>query len=438
MLCRRRSRAFKPRPSGRISEHDQSKDERTSTLSDTTDSPLLAQLRQGSSDEELRAVVGAIRSGYPEDPKMAADLARILAASGRTLTPHSDFVADVASTGGPGSLSTLVSPLFLRVAGAVVPKLGVPGRPAGGIDCLAQIPDYRVTLSVRDVLKILESGGYAHFLATGDLAPLDGRMFRVRQSMNAQAVPTLVTASILSKKIAVGVRYAGLDVRVAPHGNFGADWHEAAKNSQLFIDAARHLDIEAVPVLTNGIHPYQPYLGRRESLLALYEYFEGRANGWLEEHFSTCLTLALVCCPARHRAKAVAADRTVLRGHFDRNLSDQGADPRAFERIAVNARNSHVVDLFADHEGYCFFPMLELRDAMVGWQKERISSDDPFPDPVGLIFMKRPGTWVERGTLLATARIEVGIRDEVEQRLHALVCRPSPKPSAPGLEAING
>ncbi|MBE0558866.1 MAG: hypothetical protein IH628_16685 [Proteobacteria bacterium] len=369
---------------------------------------------------------------------MAADLARILAASGMRLSPQGDFVADVASTGGPGSLSTLASPLFLRAAGAVVPKLGVPGRPAGGIDCLAQIPGYRTVLALREVTNILESGGYAHFLATGDWAPLDGRMFLLRQAMDAQNVPTLVIASLLSKKIAVGVRYACLDVRVAPHGNFGTDWSEAARNSRLFIDTAKRLEIEAVPVLTDGIHPYQPYLGRRESLLAMYDYFEGRADIWLDDHFLACLTLALACCPVHHRAKAVDADRTVLRGHFVRNLSEQGAGPEEFEHIAVATRKSHDVELFAEHDGFCHFPVRELRDAMVGWQRERISCDDPFPDPVGLILLKRPGAWVERGALLATARVDAGIREEAVERLRVLVCRPSPKPSAPGLEAING
>jgi pyrimidine-nucleoside phosphorylase len=404
----------------------------------TADIPLLAQIGPGSSDDELGALIQTIRSEYRENSKIAADLAKILAASGKKLKPQSDFVADVASTGGPGSLSTLACPLYLIAAGAVVPKLGVPGRPAGGIDCLAQIPGYRTTLSTQEVLKILDSGGYAHFLATGEMAPLDGRMFRLRQSMDAKNVPTLVTASLLSKKIAVGVHYVGLDVRVAPHGNFGADWSEAAKNSHLFIEAARLLGIEAVPVLTSNRDLNQPYLGRRESLLAMYDYFEGRKNCWLEEHLSACLTIALVCSPDRYRAKAAGADRTTLRGYFLRNLSDQGADPEKFERISVSTREAHKLELCAEHDGFCYFPIHTIRDAIIDCQKKQVSNDNPFPDPVGLIFQKRPGVWVEQGTVLATARISNGIREETVRKLRALVCLPSPQPSALGLEAING
>ena len=49
-------------------------------------------------------------------------------------------IADVASTGGPGSLSTLLPPFVLSTLGCNVVKLGVPGRSAGAIDSLATLP----------------------------------------------------------------------------------------------------------------------------------------------------------------------------------------------------------------------------------------------------------------------------------------------------------
>src|SRR5437868_14746215 len=99
-------------------------------------------------------------------------LNKLLASSGTVLTCNENGpTADVASTGGPASLSTLLCPLYLRSYGFVVPKLGVPGRPAGGIDVLAQLPGYRVDLSEADVRRVLERCGYAHFLAGTQFAP---------------------------------------------------------------------------------------------------------------------------------------------------------------------------------------------------------------------------------------------------------------------------
>jgi len=253
------------------------------------------RLTHDQSTDALKSVIHLFKEKYPSDPEAAAVLANVLAASGKTLQVTSFLTADVASTGGPSSLSTLLSPLYLRAAGLTVPKLGVPGRPAGGIDCLAQIPNYTTCLTTTQVLSVLASGGYAHFLAQGEFAPLDGHMFSLRQSCGAQEIPSLVAASLLAKKIAVDVKIAGLDIRVAAHGNFGHNWAEASRNATLFLTAAEIVGIKAVPVLTDARYLFQPYLGRCESLLAMMDIFNNDANEWLTAHVSTCKSLALAC-----------------------------------------------------------------------------------------------------------------------------------------------
>ncbi len=98
------------------------------------------RINSNSTDAELLDVITRIKDRYPREPAVAADLARSVASSGAQISARASFSADVASTGGPTSLSTLICPLFLRAAGAVVPKLGVPGRPAGGIDSSLKFP----------------------------------------------------------------------------------------------------------------------------------------------------------------------------------------------------------------------------------------------------------------------------------------------------------
>jgi pyrimidine-nucleoside phosphorylase len=137
-----------------------------------TDDQFLSALLRNPTDDDIRSAIATVASQFPRDAAVAAELATILATSGERLSVGGAIVADVASTGGPASLSTLLAPLFLRAAGAIVPKLGVPGRPAGGIDCLAQIPGYRTELSLREIEGIVERSGYAHFLAKGEMAPL--------------------------------------------------------------------------------------------------------------------------------------------------------------------------------------------------------------------------------------------------------------------------
>lgn len=398
---------------------------------------LIESLKHDSDDDELSKVIVAVQRDYPDDENMAAALARSLANSGISLTQESDVTADVASTGGPSSISTLLCPLFLRAAGATVPKLGVPGRPAGGIDCLAQIPGYRVALSGQEARDILRTGGYAHFIAQGELAPLDGRMFRLRQTLGAQAVPTLVVASLLAKKIAVGVKLAGLDVRVSPHGNFGTTWDAAKRNSQLFCRSARLLGIKAFPVLTDARHPTQPYLGRKESLVALADIFAGTTDEWLCDHLDVCRSLALACLPEHSHAAVARVEPTALRLRFAQNLRDQGADISDFDELVRMTRVEHRVVLTADRAGFCRYPLSDLRDVIVACQKTFENVSVPFPDPVGLVFSKRPGTWVKQGESVATLRADAAVGDDLIDALRRLVCTPAAMPDGPGLETIH-
>ena len=146
-------------------------------------------------------------------PSDTAYLSQILALSGEKLSHRTDNGIDVASTGGPSSLSTLLVPLFLRTLNKTIPKLAVPGRPAGGIDVLATLPSYKIKLLPEEIIDCLDECGYAHFIAGEIFTPLDASFFSYRQHVGAQQKIPLVVASILAKKVAVSISQVGLDIR---------------------------------------------------------------------------------------------------------------------------------------------------------------------------------------------------------------------------------
>ena len=295
---------------------------------------------------------------------------------------------------------------------------------------------------MEDAARVLEMCGYVHFLAQGEAAPLDGRMFRIRQRMGAQAVPELVIASILAKKIAAGVRHAGLDVRVAPHGNFGRTWSTAARNAKLYGKTADLLKIRGVPVLTEGRFPYQPYIGRAESMVALYDIFEGQPSSWLADHCRLCRLLGQACLPAAMRCLIAQTSRQQLRQHFEQNLQAQGADFNAFVDLVKLTKAAHDMRIVASQDGFCVYPLEDLRETMVGWQTTNLNvpslSSSAFPDPVGIVLLERPGDWVMKGTPLATVRAPVSIQEAVRIRLSLLIGKPSSTSFSPSFESIYG
>lgn len=243
-----------------------------------------------------------------------AELALELAASGGQLNLGDAATADIASTGGPTSLSTLLCPPMLVATGWQVPKLGVPGRPAGGIDVLGTIPGYSTTLDAAAAGRVLANCNYVHVDAGAAFAPADAELFRYRQRVGAQAVPDLAIASLLSKKVAMGVKRVGLEVRVAGHGNFGSDFAEARQASRKFCEVARVLGMEPVCLLTDASRPFQPFVGRGEALLALKLVLDGDENAWLAEHVETCASMvSAVGGPAEfdRRAMSKAAIRNI-------------------------------------------------------------------------------------------------------------------------------
>ena len=132
-------------------------------------------------------------------------------------------------------------------------------------------------------------------------APLDTRLFRLRQELGAQGVEPLVIASLLSKKLAAGVVSFGIDVRVAKHGNFGNDFDAARLSASRFCRIAQMLGLDAVCVLSEAGQPLQPYIGRGEALLALRNLFSGQASPWLQNHVDECAEIVQLVARAHYQ-----------------------------------------------------------------------------------------------------------------------------------------
>jgi len=356
------------------------------------------------SESSMEALVESVRSQTPTDEEIAY-FAKVCANTERVLWHKSDRAADVASTGGPTSLTTLVCPLYLRAFGHDVPKLGVPGRPAGGIDVLAQIPGYKFDLTDSEVATAMGNAGYAHFLAGKNQGNRDALFFEHRKKSNAVNLAPLVIASLLTKKLEVGLSRMGLDVRVAPFANFGRTFNEARANAQRFCSVARILDIEAVCFLTNGSVPYQPYIGRGESLVALSALLSDTSSPELNRHLNLCYAIA----SGTSGFEAIRPTAAQLRYHFANNLDAQGASLDSFFEKAQLIKNMHQFELTAPDHGFLIIDIERLRWVLTTHQKNLASEADPFPDPVGIILRASHQSFLSKGDLIATIRAPAGL-----------------------------
>lgn len=370
-------------------------------------------------------------------PLDLADLVRISAQSGLRLPPSSEHAAAFSSTGGPGSLTTLLAPLFLGASGFLVPTLGVPGRPAGCVDVLAAIPGYRLGLTEDEAKDVLAHSRLLHLRADELWAPLDTHLFKLRQEIGAQAVPDLAIASLLAKKVAVGVSFAGLDVRVAPHGNFGPDFNTALANSRRFIEVAKALDIEAVCLLTDAQHPQQPHIGRGEALRALLAVCLGETDTWLAQHAQLAWRFArsvagLVDVPTDEFERPTP---TALQNTLEANLRAQSASLSAL-RAAIHEADGHDTrNVCVEAGGFLHIDLAHLRDCLVRRQRS-----DRHPDPCGVTLFARTGAEVAPGQAVARIRARLHINPLAAEvsRAFAALDDPPAGTQAPRLLTVDG
>lgn len=324
-----------------------------------------------------------------------AKLAETLANSGQRLElrPAS---ADLASTGGPGSISTLWSPAAIAAHGSTVAKLGVPGRPAGGVDVLMQVDGYRTALNAAEAEAVIELCGYVHLLAGREFAPADAKLFAYRQEVGAQHVPALAIASLLSKKLVTGTSIAGLEVRIAPHGNLGANREEAERNARRFCRVARLLGITGVCFLTDATAPQQPYLGRGEVLVALSHLLSGTECEWLADHVRQCElwsnTLVGGAYPQRGDVSRA----------FIANIEAQGGTLKAIHSRAKTVIAAHSKKVTARNEGIVRYDLGEFRRAILAARKP--DKEHIFDDSAGVIILVPPNSKVSRGEPLISVR----------------------------------
>lgn len=368
-------------------------------------------LRTDAGVRALGGVVAAARA-EPEDAQGVAALAQVLGRSGAMLRPRSGTI-DVASTGGPGSLSTLLTSYVLLSRGAVVPKIAVPGRPAGGVDALGSLRGFDVYLGRERAEAALDECGHVHLCAGARWAPLDARLFEFRKSVGAQGLAPLAAASILGKKVAAQVGSVVLDVRVSSGGNLGSTEAEASAGARLFIEAARLLDIRAVAVLTDSTGPRQPGIGRGEALLALYDVFEGRATGALARHVEECVGLAA------HGLgdPGLVAVRTEMKRAFVGHLVSQGCTQSTWLDRVDHVSSARRAVLTSSETGYLTVDTNLVRSILVEAQREQSDIASKFTDQVGILLSVMPGERVDSGQAVAGVRDDRGSPASLATRL---------------------
>ncbi len=165
-------------------------------------------------------------------------------------------VLDKHSTGGVGDNVSLVLAPALAACGAFVPMISGRGlgHTGGTLDKLDAIPGYRTEVDDETLRDVVAGAGCAIVSATGNIAPADKRLYAVRDVTATVESIDLITASILSKKLAAGLEGLVLDVKTGS-GAFLKDPTQAGALAKALVSVAKGAGCSAAALITDMNEP---------------------------------------------------------------------------------------------------------------------------------------------------------------------------------------
>jgi pyrimidine-nucleoside phosphorylase len=278
---------------------------------------LMAIVLRGMGDEETAWLTEAMaRSGARFD---------LQGLPGRSVDKH--------STGGVGDKTSLVLAPLAAACGAFVPMMSGRGlgHTGGTLDKLESIAGFRVDLPARDILDALSEIGCVIVGQTRDIAPADRRLYRLRDvTATVESIP-LITASIMSKKLAEGIDGLVLDVKVGC-GAFMKTVSEARQLAQSMVRAGGLAGVATEALLTRMDAPLGRAVGNAVEVVESVETLRGQGPRDLTE-LSVILAARMVLMAGRaetpgdaeRQVRGALASGAAL-DRFRRMIARQGGD----------------------------------------------------------------------------------------------------------------
>ncbi|MBX4866158.1 thymidine phosphorylase [Rhizobium bangladeshense] len=189
-------------------------------------------------------------------------------------------IADKHSTGGVGDNVSLMLAPIAAACGLAVPMISGRGlgHTGGTLDKLESIPGYMITPDADLFHRVVKQAGCAIIGQTGTLAPADGRLYAVRDvTATVDSIP-LITASILSKKLAAGLQTLVLDVKVG-NGAFMAERGQAAMLAQSLVEVANGAGVKTSALITAMNEPLADSAGNAVEIRNCLDFLAGRKTG---------------------------------------------------------------------------------------------------------------------------------------------------------------
>lgn len=321
---------------------------------------------------------------------------------------------DKHSTGGVGDKTSLILAPIVAAAGVNVPMISGRGlgHTGGTLDKLESIPGFRTNLSLSEYKKVIRNCGAVLIGQTKDIAPADKLIYSLRDvTATVESIP-LITASIMSKKLAEGIDGLVLDVKTGS-GAFMRETSDAIALANSLINTAKAFNKKVIGFITDMNQPLGNYIGNWLEVYESVKVLQGEIKGDLLE-LSINLSGAMIYLGR----KASTIEEGI---EISQSLIDNG---KAFKKFCdmVKSQNGKVYYIENMEKYQKSKVVKKIKSEKTGFVKAidtfglgmaalelgagRMKKEDKIEPKAGIIFYPKIGDQLKRGDLIAEIHCE--------------------------------
>jgi pyrimidine-nucleoside phosphorylase len=369
-------------------------------------------------------------NGMTVDEMAALTQAMLRSGERWNLRDRYDFIADKHSTGGVGDKVSLILSPWVAACGVKISMLSGRGlgHTGGTLDKLEAIPRFNARLSREEMDRVIAEAGCAISTSTAGIAPADRKMYSLRDVTGTVESLPLITASIMSKKLAMGASALILDVKTGS-GAFMRHYQDSKALAESLIAAAAGSGTRVEALITDMDRPLGVAAGNANEMIETFEALKGRGPDDVVE-VTRMQAERILVMSGRYDEKS--ANEKLLETLKDGSaieatkkwLAAQGADPKIVDDYSALPQPKKTVEIRASRSGYItsmdtYAAGMLAVDIGAGRRK----AEDEIDYAAGVMFDRRTGDEIRNGDVIA--RIQLGARggdpDDLRRRYLSFV-----------------
>ena len=345
------------------------------------------------------------------------------------------YKVDKHSTGGVGDKVSLTLAPMVAACGPVIPMISGRGlgHTGGTLDKLEAIPGFKVELPSAELEHVVAEAGLAIAGQTANLVPADTILYALRDVTGTVPSVALIAASIMSKKLSVGLDGLVLDVKVGT-GAFMKTFDAAQELAQTMIAIGKGMGCDTRACITDMNQPLGRFVGHSNEVAEAIATLRGEGP---EDYTELCYALGVEMLGLAQGLSAEAArqalDKAVNSGaaldHFGRMVAAQGGDRRVVDDLSLMPWAPERRDILAPTAGYISaFSCADVGRACGVLGGGRATADDLIDHGVGIEVLHKIGAAVTEKTPLFTITYRDAARADQAAAILRQACTIAPDP----------